>query len=104
MSGANSNEVDLFGQLIAPKPKYRKNGYSAPPGTGPRGETCKSCKFYISVRIRSGRRFPKCILMYKTWTHSYGTDILARSPACRNWSMKDVVKVQEKIPLNRWDE
>lgn len=62
-----------------------KQGYAAPPGTGPIAETCKSCKHYVSLRTRAGNTFPKCRLMESIWTHGPGTDIKASSPACSRW-------------------
>lgn len=56
-------------------------GYYQPPGTGPEGETCGSCKHI--ARGRGG--WAKCELSRGRWTHSRGTDIRVRSPACRKW-------------------
>lgn len=55
-------------------------GYYQPPGTGPEGETCGSCKHIVR-----GRRWLKCELSRCRWTHSRGTDILSKAPACRKW-------------------
>jgi len=55
-------------------------GYYQPPGTGPAGETCGTCK-----HIARGRRWAKCALSRGKWTSSRGTDILVKSPACRKW-------------------
>lgn len=51
-------------------------GYAYHPGTGPEGETCGSCKHDVP-----GRRWHKCGLR----TGGRGSDILARSPACKYW-------------------
>src|SRR5258708_34516181 len=56
-------------------------GYAAPPGTGPAGETCKTCLHYTHGGS-GNRKFPKCGLMRPLWTHGPGTDIKASSPAC----------------------
>lgn len=61
-----------------------KRGYAAQPGTGPEGETCKTCKHKRSFG-NPGKHFVKCGLRRDTWTHGEGTDILARSPACSKW-------------------
>lgn len=61
-----------------------KNGYAAVPGTGPKDETCKSCKFKNSIH-NGAKHFIKCELRRSTWTHGEGTDILAGSPACSKW-------------------
>lgn len=87
------NEIvtDLLGQPIsaasvvmkARRPK--KHGYASAPGSGPQGETCKSCANYR--RVKSGTRaYPKCVLV--KWTHGPGTDIKASSPACSRWEAK----------------
>ncbi len=90
---------DMFGnevtteearRLLKAKAKPQKRGYAAPPGTGPVGETCKTCIHYRSVNGGS-KTFPKCNLMRAVWNHSYGSDILAKAPACREW--------QTRIPL-----
>lgn len=59
-------------------------GYAAPPGTGPAGETCKSC----THRVVSGsgkRRYQKCGLNRAKWTGGPGSDILVKSAACKKW-------------------
>jgi hypothetical protein len=66
--------------------KSKKHGYAAIPGTGPAGETCRSCE-HLTRKVMSGT-FLKCALMAAYWTGSYGTDVLARSPACRRWEAK----------------
>jgi hypothetical protein len=74
----------LLGKEAAAKRKPTvKNGYAAQPGTGPQGETCKTCKHKLSMESNSGsKRFIKCELRRATWTHGEGTDIRASSPAC----------------------
>lgn len=67
-------------------PKHKRHGYAAPPGSGPTGETCKSCK-NLTRKVLAGT-FLKCALMSAHWTGGYGTDVLARSPACRRWDKK----------------
>lgn len=82
---------DLFGNEITeaearkrmkardPQPK----GYAALPGTGPAGETCKTCKHL--VRRQFSKTYLKCGLMWRAWTGGPGSDIRAKSPACRHW-------------------
>jgi hypothetical protein len=55
-------------------------GYYQPPGTGPAGETCGTCK-----HIWRDERWAKCGLSRGRWTNSRGTDVLVRAPACRRW-------------------
>lgn len=57
--------------------------YADHPGTGPVGETCRSCDHSRVKEI--GRRYYKCNLVRALWTGGYGTDIKARSPACSKW-------------------
>lgn len=82
--------VDLFGDLIPvnqidSKPKTtRPNGYVSQPGTGPEGETCRSCYHRVIVNYHN-KNYQKCGLNEARWTHGRGSDILLRSPACRQW-------------------
>lgn len=85
--------VDLFGvEITSPEPapiadgKRRKTvprGYAAPPGTGPKGETCRSCVHYALRQM--GGTYRKCAKVKERWTGGPGTDILAKSPACAFW-------------------
>lgn len=67
-------------QKIAAAMKHAKGLYAAPPGSGPDGETCGSCK-----HIARSAKFRKCELVRHKWTHGLGTDIKARAPACSKW-------------------
>lgn len=58
-------------------------GYYAPPGTGPEGETCKTCKHHV-VRQYS-KRYHKCALAQARWTGGRSSDILTRAHACKGW-------------------
>ncbi len=73
-------------------PKQRKptvkRGYAAEPGTGPEGETCKTCQHKVTCGNYGGKHYIKCKLREATWTNGEGTDILARSPACSKWEAK----------------
>lgn len=59
------------------------NGYYARPGSGPEGETCKTCKH--KVRLEMAKAWWKCGKARNIWTHSRRTDILLRAPACTGW-------------------
>lgn len=74
-------------RLLNPKPKTQARGYAAPPGTGPAGETCGSCR-YNAVQSGTSGTYHKCRLMEATWTRSAATDIRVRSPACAKWEGK----------------
>ena len=63
------------------------SGYVVPPGTGPKGEVCGTCRHCASYR--QSNRWHKCRLMRAHWTNGRKTDVLARSPACKYWEAKD---------------
>lgn len=65
-------------------------GYNQPPGTGPAGETCGTCAYIVG-----GRRWHKCDLSRARWTHSRGTDVLVKAPACRKWSATDERTIEQ---------
>jgi hypothetical protein len=67
------------------RPSTKKSGYAHIPGSGPEGETCGSCKHKVRRSDSSVRSFLKCGLRKASWTNGTGTDILARSPACKFW-------------------
>lgn len=90
---------DMFGNeisvaearaLLASTKKGRKptqpKGYAALPGSGPEGETCRSCKHI--ARIEYAKTYLKCELMRSHWTGGPGTDIRAKSPACSRWEAR----------------
>lgn len=86
---------DLFGVEIRSEPpklthyghQKRKptkpRGYAMPPGTGPAGETCRTCRH--SSYVEHAKRYYKCGLMRAIWTGGPGTDIKLKSPACAKW-------------------
>jgi len=62
----------------------KRKGHADQPGTGPAGETCKTCEHYARVHYhKSVHR--KCALMEASWTHGPGSDIRASDPSCRRW-------------------
>lgn len=84
---------DLFGREISVEEARRivkrrdpaPAGYAAPPGSGPAGETCRSCRHLW--RAEYSRAYLKCELMAKRWTHGRKTDVLASAPACSKWEV-----------------
>ena len=69
--------------LLPPKRRPTvRNGYAAPPGTGPAGRTCRDCRHKVSCSNTGNKSWVKCELRRATWTNGQGTDILAGSPAC----------------------
>ena len=63
--------------------RAKKRGHAAPPGTGPAGETCKSCAHL--TRKRMSKTYLKCGLMSAHWTGGGGTDVRASDAACKHW-------------------
>jgi DNA-binding NarL/FixJ family response regulator len=81
--------TSLFGEEIADEPSKRKidKAHPALPGTGPAGETCRTCAHYCRVNYH-GKRWRKCGLLRDHWTHGPATDIRAADPACRLWKQE----------------
>lgn len=78
MKGLFSQDVKAF-----KKKRFTEDrAHAAPPGSGPAFLTCKTCDSLIQVVIRSGKRFWKCKLMKKYWSHGAATDIKRRDWAC----------------------
>ena len=68
------------------RPKTKAKGHAWPPGTGPAGETCGSCRHL--TRKRMARVYLKCWLMRARWTGGGATDIKAKDPACAKWEFR----------------
>lgn len=62
-----------------------KRGHAARPGTGPAGETCKTCNHYRLKRL--AKTYRKCGLVNSSNTAN--GDIRAKDPACSFWEKKD---------------
>lgn len=60
-----------------------QRSHPAKPGTGPAGETCKTCAHIH--RNQMAKTYLKCELMRAKWTGGYGTDIKASDAACEKW-------------------
>lgn len=61
-------------------------GYFAPPGSGPKDQTCGTCKHCQRDRNYSGTKsWAKCEKARGKWTHGRGSDILVKAPAYRAW-------------------
>lgn len=82
---------DLFGEPVREgtmpglrrAKRDKKTGHAAPIGSGPAGETCKTCRHY--KRVKWAGIYRKCGLMRSRWTHGPGSDIRANDAACRHW-------------------
>lgn len=67
-------------------PKMRaKMGYARAPGSGPQGETCRSCRH--STPHDCSKRYWKCGLVQ--WIRGAATDIVLKSPACSMWEARN---------------
>jgi hypothetical protein len=98
------DDLDLFGRPLdagAMTDAERKRalrqasetprGYVMPSGTGPRGETCKSCRHSAVKQPRGGSgNYWGCLLFDRDsgWTHGPRTDIRLRYAACSKWEKK----------------
>lgn len=94
-----SEQTDLFGLVDAPPmtPAERKRmqrrageiprGHAAPPGTGPEGESCRTCAHL--VRITRSKAWHKCAASRRIWTHSRRTDVRVSDPACSFWQARE---------------
>lgn len=78
--------IDLFGveQVDYVFSKNDPKGYAHTPGTGPKGETCKTCEHRVKLRANS-KRFYKCGKNRDNWSHSITSDIVLKMPACNLW-------------------
>ncbi len=78
-------------------------GYRAPPGTGPEGQTCGTCKFKVRKPGMAGH-YLKCLLMQNAWTGGAGTDIKARSPACREWVPENWIRYKKSFQKRKTEQ
>lgn len=62
--------------------RIKNRGYAATPGSGPEGETCRSCahSYFVSPNVK---RFYKCRLT--PLTRGAASDIKIKSAACSQW-------------------
>lgn len=68
--------------------RLSKSGHAMPPGTGPFGETRRSCQHLARNQMHSGKTFMKCALRRANWTSGYETDVRARDAACSKWEAR----------------
>lgn len=77
----------MGGQTVTVKSRGKNyiqpRGYADHPGTGPKDETCGSCRHHVVVS--KGKRYHKCGLARGLWTGGRGSDILVRAEACSKW-------------------
>lgn len=82
-------EIDLSPIKITGR-KDMPKGYARRPGSGPSGETCKTCIHHRATGSNK-KTFYKCFLLAFRWTHGPGTDIRLKSSACELWKGRQVV-------------
>lgn len=75
--------------LASRTPRPRKRGHAGIPGTGPQGETCRTC-VHLDRRCRPAKTYLKCDLV--KWTSGAGTDVRAKDPACSRWEASKGVR------------
>lgn len=68
--------------------------YADQPGTGPKSETCNTCKHLWSQRYGKRRVF-KCYLLVNSWTFRKDTDVSATSVSCSKWVAKALPESHE---------
>lgn len=68
-------------------------GHVMPPGTGPEGETCGTCKHLF--RNQKAKTYLKCGLNAAKWTGGGATDIRARDAACSKWERAALKEIGE---------
>jgi len=86
-------ELPIFDRVMTPSERKKifrafvpkKGLYAGIPGTGPDGETCRSCEHKAYSGGCAGTYYIKCGLMREQWTRGGGTDIKAGTPACSKW-------------------
>lgn len=89
-------DKDLFGNVptedlfnkVAVRYKGRGNAHPYPPGTGPKGETCGTCRMCVKNPYRD-RNYYKCRYLKFRWTCGQGTDLRLKDEACFLWKKKD---------------
>ena len=77
-TAASAQEIKRYKRRLGEIPR----GYIAQPGSGPSGETCRSCEHFR--RVSYANTYFKCDLFrqLKGWTCGHRTDVRALSPAC----------------------
>ena len=71
------------------KRAVKRRGHAGAPGTGPAGQTCKTCHHVVSRR-GGVRSWTKCALSKHRWTGGAGTDVRKKDPACSSWMEKSL--------------
>lgn len=78
--------LGAFKRKTAKRGQTEPQGHAAAPGSGPEGETCRTCKHLY--RKSMAKTYLKCELMKHRWTGGGKTDVRAKDPACARWEAK----------------
>jgi hypothetical protein len=81
-----AHQLQLVGVPLPEAPKTPSRGYASPPGTGPKGQRCNTCRFCIVVTTEPPH-VRKCEIIAARWDQP-GTAIKHNAPACRDWQRK----------------
>ena len=83
------SDSDLWNQPIGTHKRSTPlpRGHSGKPGSGPKGETCGTCKHRVHAQ-GGAKSYQKCELCRANWTHGPGSDIRAKDVACWKWEAK----------------
>lgn len=68
--------------VLPPQTVMAKKGHAAYPGTGPKGETCGSCR-HLTRHRPGARTYSKCALV--KLGRSVSSDSRQQDPACARW-------------------
>lgn len=83
-----SNELfTLPASALKARRLSNKRGHIQPPGTGPAGETCRTCR-YLSRSTGHAKTYLKCWLAKAFWTGGTATDVREGDAACRRWEAR----------------
>lgn len=92
MSDSIKHATGLFGWDQPMKPSKAKRGqakgHAAPIGSGPAGETCRTCAHARCIKF--AKTYHKCALVKPT--AGPGTDIRLKWAACARWQKKEEAK------------
>ena len=86
--------IPLLDRVLTPserkalnKKAPKRKGHPRTPGTGPDGESCKTCEHL--VRRQLSKTYLKCGLMRDNWSGGAATDVKAGDSACEKWKAKN---------------
>lgn len=78
------DQPDLFDVGEREPERSKRTCTPATIGSGPKGETCGTCKHMARVRYHD-KFYLKCEVVRSHWTHGTASDIRAKWAACKFW-------------------